>query len=114
MSARRRHPSSASFVVRGEVAAETTPCANCGRRTADAVLSASLSVVGPAGGRRFAPPIPLCDRCRRDVIYERVWLPTWCAACQQWRPFSHHHDVSSPVAHRERTPLTGEPAPQTV
>ena len=66
-------------------------CASCGRPTDDAVLGTSMSVTQRDGGRRFAPPMPLCAVCRRDVLQKHGWLPTWCAGCQRWRPFGHEH-----------------------
>ena len=94
MSARGRgHGTPSWTVVRGDPD-ESSPeamraCANCGRLTADIVLGESLSVLARDGGRRLAPPVPLCENCRRDVIYKAGWLPTWSAANQEWRPFGH-------------------------
>src|SRR3954451_7987586 len=96
MSARHRHLASWT-TVRGQSdlsSFETTACcANCGRPTADTVIGESLSVVALDLGRRLAPPVPLCETCRRDVIYQRGWLPVWCTACQDWRPFGHDHTL---------------------
>jgi hypothetical protein len=91
-------------------------CANCGRATADVVIGESLSVVARDGGRRLAPPIPLCERCRRDVIYKRGWLPTWCAPCQRWQAFGHDHgNLVTHIAHDGRTqPTDREPLLQAV
>jgi hypothetical protein len=75
----------------GDTTATSPSCTRCGRATADMIVNASLSVAGRDGRRRFAPPMPLCDTCRRDVLSKRAWLPTWCAECQSWRPFGHEH-----------------------
>jgi len=91
---RRRRPPVAWSVVRNtdELSLANAPaCANCGRPTADIVTGDSLSVPACDGGRRLAPPMSLCETCRRDVIYRRGWTPTWCTACQRWRPFGHDH-----------------------
>jgi hypothetical protein len=75
----------------GQVTVTDASCANCGHPTNDAILGTSMSVTQRDGGRRFAPPMPLCAICRRDVLHKHGWLPTWCADCQQWRPFGHEH-----------------------
>ena len=97
MSRRRSHREQPAWSVLhgssdprpGQVTAAS--CASCGRPTDDAVLGKSMSVAQRDGGRRFAPPIPLCAICRRDVLQRHGWLPTWCADCQRWRPFGHEH-----------------------
>jgi hypothetical protein len=73
-------------------------CANCGRPTDDTVLGTSMSVTQRDGGRRLAPPMPLCAICRGDVLHRHGWLPTWCAGCQRWRPFGHQHRDALAVA----------------
>jgi len=94
----RRRPPVSWSVVRtrsDESSLDDAPgCANCGRPTTDIVTGESLSVPARDGGRRLAPPMPLCEACRRDVIYRRGWTPTWCTACQGWRPFGHDHLAS--------------------
>jgi hypothetical protein len=75
----------------GQLAVTEARCANCERPTDDTVLGTSMSVAQRDGGRRLAPPMPLCAICRRDVLQKHGWLPTWCASCQQWQPFGHEH-----------------------
>ena len=74
-----------------ELPDDAATCCACGRTTADIVIGESFSVVARHGGRQLAPPIPLCENCRRDVIYKRGWLPTWCTECEGWRTLGHDH-----------------------
>jgi len=64
----------------------------------DTVIVDAMSVLALDGGRRLAPPMPLCESCRQDVTYRRGWLPTWCAACEDWRAFGHHHEAVVAIA----------------
>jgi hypothetical protein len=64
-------------------------CANCGAATDIVMPALSLSVHDRDGGYRFAPPLWLCETCKRNITYRRVWRPAWCASCQAWKPFGH-------------------------
>jgi hypothetical protein len=89
----------------GPSSLEAAPhCAACGRCTEDTVILDAFSVAARGGGRRLAPPMPLCETCRRNVIAKRGFLPTWCAACEDWRPFGHDHDAVVEVPASEVTP----------